>query len=108
MTTTCLIFENDTDGGGGFVIGGFVIGGFVIGGFVIDGWEPPPHAIRIANAQILQKTATARAPLVSRPMIENPPGRSPRLKMLLTRRLMPACFIALHVVMAPVFVFIAN
>jgi hypothetical protein len=67
MTTTCLIFENDTGGGGGFVIGGFVIGGFVI-----EGWEPPPHAIRIANAQILQKTATARAPLVSRPMIENP------------------------------------
>src|SRR5579864_9657638 len=76
MTTTCLIFENDTGGGGGFVIGGFVIGGFVI-----EGWEPPPHAIRIANAQILQKTATARAPLVSRPMIENPPGRSPLLKM---------------------------
>jgi hypothetical protein len=37
-----------------------------------------------------------------------PPGQVPLLKMLLIRRLMPACFIALHVVMAPVFVFIAN
>lgn len=36
------------------------------------------------------------------------PGRVPLLKMLLIRRLMPACFIALHVVIAPVFVFIAN
>src|ERR1700751_4000355 len=42
------------------------------------------------------------------PHDRKPPGRSPLLKMLLIRRLMPACFIALHVVTAPVFVFIAN